>query len=212
MTAFTIYRLADGEICITGNTHDPATVVPPDGAALLLDNTTDPPTYPAGEPSSHYVAGGVLQAYTPAQAAAKAAKPDTPAAWSNQTFQWTDTRSLDQARLDQWARVKAGRDATIFSSFTWGGSPFDANDDSQQRIQGAVQLALLAKGANQSYSVDWTLADNTVRTLSGDDMIAVGLALGGFVQANFVRGQALRSQIQAAADLASVAAVVWTPA
>jgi len=117
-----------------------------------------------------------------------------------------DTRSLAQVKLDQWAVVKAARDAAINSSFTWDGSAFDSDETSQRQIQGAVAAAALV---GSSFSVQWTLKDNTTRTLSYDDVVSVGRALFAWVQTNFDRGVDLREQINAATSAEAVKAIGW---
>jgi hypothetical protein len=119
--------------------------------------------------------------------------------------------SLDAEKVRTWARIKAARDASIASGFTWDGAVFDSDDLATQRIQGAVQLAVLAAGAGQAFFMDWTLFDNTTRALSGADMIAVGVALGSFVQVRFAAGVALRAQVEAATSLDQLQQLAWTP-
>ena len=51
---------------------------------------------------------------------------------------------------------------------------------------------------NSAFSIDWTLADNTVRTLNAADMIAVGVALGQHVNACHERARVLRGEIESA--------------
>jgi hypothetical protein len=64
-------------------------------------------------------------------------------------------------------------------------------------------------GGAIGFTIDWTLADNSVRTLNQADMIAVGVALGQHVQTQFTKAQALRLQIETASTPEQVAAVVW---
>lgn len=140
-------------------------------------------------------------------------RPDQPQpfmVWDVESKAWVDTRAVDAARADQWSLIQTARDAVIFGTFMWDGSTFQSDATSQQRIQGAVIMAQLAKIADQSYSVDWTLDDNTVRTLSADDVIGVGLALGSMVQTTFAKAQQLRTQLDAATTLEQVAAIVWS--
>jgi D-alanyl-D-alanine dipeptidase len=68
-----------------------------------------------------------------------------------------------------------------------------------------VTLAQLSPG----FTINWTLADNSTRTLNQADMIATGVALGVHVQTQFARAQGLRLQIEAASTPGQVAAVVW---
>jgi hypothetical protein len=52
-----------------------------------------------------------------------------------------------------------------------------------------------ANNVGPAFSIDWTLADNTVRTLSQADMVNVGLAMGQHIQTQFSKARSLRSQI-----------------
>jgi hypothetical protein len=128
--------------------------------------------------------------------------------WTSHT--WVDPRTLDDLKSDQWELMKAARETAEFGGFTWDGSDFDSDSESQRKIQGAVQMALIAAAASQPFSIDWTLADNTVRTLSGADMINVGLAMGTFVSGIYEQGRALREQIDAATTPEQVQAIAWS--
>lgn len=108
-----------------------------------------------------------------------------------------------------WERIKAERSAREYSGFEWDGSRFDSDAESQRRIQGAAQLAMLAQAAGQPFSIDWTLADNSVRTLSGADMIAVGTAMGVHVATVHTIGRQLRAAINAAQTPEEIETVEW---
>lgn len=116
---------------------------------------------------------------------------------------------LSLAKGDARRSITRARDSAEFGFFTWDGSRFDANERSQARIQGALQLATLALATGGAFTVDWTLADNTVRTLSAQDFVGVGQALAAHVEAAHVKARALKAQIDAATSLEEVAAVVW---
>ena len=107
---------------------------------------------------------------------------------------WVDPRSLQDLKEARWAEVRRERDRAEFGGFSWDGSRFDSDAISQQRITGAVTLAMM----NAAFSIDWTLADNTVRTLTAADMIAVGVALGQHVNACHERARVLRGEIESA--------------
>ncbi len=163
----------------------------------------------ADEFSAYVNQSGELVSYTDDQRMKKRQRPNYSAKWSNVTFSWEDTRSLEGFKASHWTELRSQRDRLINGGFTWDGSRFDSDPASQQRIQGAVQLALLAAQAGQPFTVDWTLYDNTTRTLTGADMVAVGLALGEHVQTHFVIGQTLRDAVNAATTREEVEAVVW---
>lgn len=127
--------------------------------------------------------------------------------WNTETGQWVP--DVARAKADKLKEIHSIRDSKEYGGFSWDGSLFDSDPQSQLRIQGGVQLANMSAMSGQPFSIDWTLADNTVRTLSGADMIAVGMALAAHVQTVHATGRALRAQIEAATTAAEVEAVVW---
>lgn len=164
----------------------------------------------AASRATHWWDGQALATYTPAQAQAKAERPAWRARWDNAAMAWADLRTLDELQAEKWAAIKARRDAVEFGGFAWEGSVFDSDQAAQGRIMGAVQMAALAQAAGQAFGIAWALADNSVRTLDGAQMQAVGLALGAHVAAAHETARALRSLIfDASATAESVAAVQW---
>jgi hypothetical protein len=135
----------------------------------------------------------------------KPAQPDEYHVFDYTTKQWYDPRTLNDIKLAKWAIIKQARSSAEFGGFTWDGSPFDSDAISQSRIQGAVQLAATAPG----FTIDWTLANNSVRNLSAADLANVGAALGMHVATQHAKARTLRSQIEAATTPAEVDAVVW---
>jgi len=132
--------------------------------------------------------------------------------WDAVSKQWVDVRELAVRKADKWADLKQRRGEEEFGGFTWDGSTFDSDPQSQSRIQGAAQLATLAMIASQAFSVDWTLADNTVRTLTGADMLAVGQQMGVHIMTTHATGRALREAIEAATTPEQLESIVWPTA
>lgn len=165
--------------------------------------------WPVSNATHYYVAPDFI-AYTEAQAAAKALRPSYPCEWSNTTMAWDDLRSLQEAKDARWAELLIERAAREFSTFTWDGSVFDCDAESQTRIIGSATLAIIASMTAQPFSIDWTLADNTVRALSGPDMLNVGAALGAHVDSVHSAYRSLVEDVGAATTNAEVMAVVWT--
>ena len=58
-------------------------------------------------------------------------------------------------------------------------------------------------------TIDFTLADNTVVTLTAGQLVEVALHMGAKVQAAHATGRALRDAIDAAATAAEVDALSW---
>lgn len=116
-----------------------------------------------------------------------------------------DLRSLDDVKAAQWSQIKTSRDRAESSGFVWDGSMFDSDPISQQRITSAAQIA----SSNSQFVVDWTLSDNTVRTLNASEMLEVCLAMGQHINEQHMIGRTLRQQIESAADVQGVTSVVW---
>ena len=112
-------------------------------------------------------------------------------------------------REHKWAQIKAARDASEFGGFVWDGSTFDSDAMSQSRIQGAVQLAQMAMSQGLPWLIEWTLADNSVRTLGAEQMIAVGVALGEHVATQHARARSRRLAIEQAQTALEISAVQW---
>lgn len=133
--------------------------------------------------------------------------PDSP--YSNASILAPEASDLDSAKLKRWAEIKAQRDAHEFGGFVWDGSTFDSDPISQSRITGAVVMALLAAQAGQPFAQDWTLADSQTRTLSGAEMMAVGIALGGHVGSVHASARTLRAAIEAATTPEELELLTW---
>lgn len=138
-------------------------------------------------------------------------RPDNQEYWKYKYYDgiWVDTRSIEELKVDKWIEIKAARDAEEFSTFTWDNSVFDCTATSQARIQGGVQLAQIALSSSIPFSIVWTLADNSTRTLSATEMIAVGEALASKVIAAHSTARVLRNAIEAAQTKEEVSAINW---
>lgn len=173
-----------------------AHLVPLGPGETLIPDTPQPPSR---DTICRYVDGQIVDTGQPVLA------PHPWMIWNDTQFCWVDGRDLDEHKAFKWEEIKAARSTAEYAGFVWDGSTFDSDLVSQQKIMGAVQLA----GLNPLFTVDWTLADNTVRTLSASEMAAVGVALGTHVETQYVIARGLRDQIAAAQTTAEVDAIVW---
>ena len=172
-----VFEKATGRVVSSGTTQLPQS---------LVSDTVDVLVGSEGRPGASYVEAGCVVEMP--------VKPSAHHVFDWAAKVWVDPRSLQDLKDARWAEVRRERDSAEFGGFTWDGSRFDSDALSQQRITGAVTLAMM----NSAFSIDWTLADNTVRTLNAADMIAVGVALGQHVSACHERGRVLRGEIAAA--------------
>lgn len=130
-------------------------------------------------------------------------------AWDVAAQRWVSSMTVQEVKDERWSKIKTARMEAEFGGFTWDESVFDSDTISQSRIQGAVQLAQMALSAGQPWQIDWTLQDNTVRTLTGEDMFGVGVALGQHVAHCHETARLLREAIEAAQTTEDIEAVTW---
>lgn len=116
-------------------------------------------------------------------------------------------RQLAKARADRWAAAKAYRDARQVGGCTTQWGRVQTDDASQGRIGNAALGASIRKAAGQPFSINWTMADNTVAILDADGTIGLGFAVLSFVAACQDAGTAIRASIDAATTPDAVAAV-----
>jgi len=60
---------------------------------------------------------------------------------------------------------------------------------------------------NTTWSINWTMADNTTVAHSGSEMIALGLAVAAYMEEAHDNAAALRAALEAAETSAEIAAV-----
>lgn len=148
---------------------------------------------------THWVSGGVVTPYSDAAVAALAVNPGPGYSWVPASGAWKDSRSLADAQMQNQARLVTARDALEYAPVTVNAMTFAADMQSQARIAGAVQMALLAQLGSQPFSIDWTLADGVTHvTLDGPGMIAVGQAVAAAVEAAFARWRTAQAAVAAA--------------
>jgi hypothetical protein len=195
---YTAYKPDTGEIVTTFTSDESSVASNTPAGATIID----------GEfwASAGYIQADAFVAYTEEQAQAKRNRPGAKFRWSNQSMSWEDLRDLSQVKSEKWEQIKAKRDEVEHGGFTWDGSRFDSDLASQNKIIGAVQLANVI---GDSFTIDWTLSDNSVRTLNRQQMVGVGEALGVHVVTQHTIGRSLRQQIENATTAADVAAVTW---
>lgn len=83
----------------------------------------------------------------------------------------------------------------------------DTTEESRGLINGAVTMAMIAQTFGQPFSENWTMEDNSTVTHDAAEMIAAGLAVGQHVSACHARGVDLKAAIDAAEDMAALAAI-----
>lgn len=182
------YAIYDEDGRITAILSGPTvSKLPPDNAIEVTDDDVTV--------TSHYVSDGALTPY-----------PDRPSrdhVFDFATGAWELDLSI--AKGHKWDEIKAARGAEEFGSFDWGGYTFQCDEVSQRRIQGAVQLAAI----DDTMTLDWTLADDSVQNFTAAQYVQIGQALAIHVSQAHERGRILRQQIDAATSAEELEAIVW---
>lgn len=129
--------------------------------------------------------------------------------WFPETKTWVRQITLDEAKRSRRELINRYRDAAEFGTFTWDGSAFDCDPESRNKIMGVVVRAVLAMNTSTPFEEQWTLADNTVRTLSAEDIVQIGMTLAAHVSSVHAISRTLKSQIEAAQTIEEVNAVDW---
>lgn len=126
--------------------------------------------------------------------------------WDWDTKQWT--LPLAAAKEAKWTSVKAARDAREFGPFTWNGHTFDGDRDAQRRLTVALEAAKESIAAGTTFSTFWKLADNTIVTLSAQDVVDVYRACGEHnIRDNHADAAAKYALIQAATTIEDLDAI-----
>lgn len=137
-------------------------------------------------------------------------KQPTPAHVFNwQAKEWFDPRTLRDLKDARRAVINAAREQAEVGGFEALGHHFDSDAKSVARINVQVQMALVALAEQWEFSIDWTLSDNSVVTLSGSQMISVGSALAEHMALQHEKAKGLKTQIEAAQLPEQVALVSW---
>jgi hypothetical protein len=121
----------------------------------------------------------------------------------------TPGQVLALAKFGAWTRIKTARNTAIASGVPYNGNVYDSDATAQLRIMGAAQMAQLAISSGTAYSVTWTLQNNSLVTLTAQEVIALAMAVGQNYQTLFGKGQSLRAQITAATTQSQLDAIVW---
>ena len=108
---------------------------------------------------------------------------------------------LATLQLAVWSRVKAKRDAAINGGAMTPIGMVDSNELSRTNITGAAVGALIAQAAGAPFSIEWTAQDNSVHTLDGAGMIALGMAALQHVSHAHDVARDFRVAIEAAASV-----------
>lgn len=116
-------------------------------------------------------------------------------------------RSLSSLREKRLAEINAERDRREESGFPYRGKWLDSTPRSVQRITAAALAAQAILASGQSYSVDWTCADNSALPLDAAGVIGIPVALAQHAAALHDHARTLKAAVKAADSEAALAAI-----
>ena len=121
--------------------------------------------------------------------------------------------TIAELQAAAWSRIKAERDRREQSGAPYLGKVLDSDEKSVTRISIAVQAAQAAISAGTAFSLDWTMQDNSVVTMTAAEVVGMSVALATHSNGLHLAARAVREKILAATDAAEVEAaeksVVW---
>ena len=125
------------------------------------------------------------------------------------TLVWEDHRTLQDFKEAQWALIKQAREAAINAPLVTPYGTFDSDPKSRQNITDAILMLKSLEDLGTPTTIDFTLADDTTRTLTTGEMIMVGLLLGQKTQVAHAQSRALRGALDLATTKEEVEAITW---
>lgn len=125
------------------------------------------------------------------------------------TKQWVDPRTLRDFKDEQWLLIKKAREAAINAPLATPYGSFDSDATGRTSITDAVLMLQTMSYMGTPTTLDFTLADNTVVTLSTLQMVEVGLLLGQKTQAAYRQARIKRDEIEAATTKEAVLLIGW---
>ena len=119
--------------------------------------------------------------------------------------------TLEEVQTDKWTEIKQAREVAKYQPLLYLGALFDFDAEAQNNINGAVQAAQSAMIASQAMPpITWTLADNTTKNLTAQELLAIPFAGVYRTGAIYDKARILREEIyKRDATINSVRNITW---
>lgn len=116
---------------------------------------------------------------------------------------------LEQAKYLRWGRLVAIRDGLELKGFNYLGKTFDSDIRSILRLVGIIQAAMVAKMTGKDFSVDWITADNSIITMTCDEVLGLTDAMAENINAIHTQAQHLKAKLDATSSILEVNEIMW---
>lgn len=143
----------------------------------------------------------------------KPPKPGPSYRWSSEGKEWSDPRTLGEAKASKNAEIDAAREGANASYFTFAGKQIQVDKVGKEDIAGVTQEVSLTGALPAAFPGGW-------KAMNGQGFVAIPdvATWTTFVQAmvaqgaaNFAHSQALKATLAAATTLEEVDAISWSP-
>ena len=119
-------------------------------------------------------------------------------------------KTLAEVRTAKWDEIKVVRETAQYAPLAFENMVFDFDPKSQSAMSGAIQAAQASMLMQQSMpAIEWTLADNTVTTLTATQLM--GILFAGIVRTGeiYAKARLLRDDIYTATTVVAVNLIGW---
>ena len=118
-------------------------------------------------------------------------------------------QTLDEAKLAQRKLLNETRDGLEASGFLYLGKLFDSDERSALRITMAALTAQLSLTNDPPFTIDWTTQDNSILTLTAQEVIEMPRALAIHGLTLHSKGKALKKLLDKATTTTEVKDIKW---
>ncbi|TCL35659.1 uncharacterized protein DUF4376 [Anaerospora hongkongensis] len=117
--------------------------------------------------------------------------------------------TVEELKERKWGEIKEKRDRLEQSGVPYLGKVLDSDTVSVQRIAIAVQAAQAAIAAEQPFTLEWTMQDNTAVEMDAVQVVGMSVALAHYSDSLHQTARGIREQIEAATTAEELANVKW---
>jgi len=115
--------------------------------------------------------------------------------------------TLANAQQVKKATINSNRDAKDQGGYLYLSKILDSDPSSVQRIAIAVQAAQTAISEGQDFSLDWTCQDNSILTMTAQQIVGMSVALAQHANTIHQHAKTLKDQVKTAITIEGVNAV-----
>lgn len=113
---------------------------------------------------------------------------------------------LNYVRNQQWEKIKAARDNAETSGLPFKNKVLDYDMKSAFKLDIAMETA---KQVGESFTIDWTMQDNSVMTLTYEDLLSIPLIAANYSNELHKKARGYRDKIYNETNIEAIMKIVW---